>query len=74
MEKVIKSMTQDFLDAAFDGELEKMKEMISEFEQLMNKNDIVGQDERKKAMQGLIDCRDKMNTSALSEAACGNFF
>ena len=66
-------MTEKFHEAAFDGHLANLKQLIMQFEQLMNEKNIIAE-ERKKALQDLIDCRDAHNTSALSEAACGNGF
>lgn len=68
-----------FIDAAYDGNLTELKNLLKEFENELNnthdpdlpeKN--LDETEKKKALYNLIDCRDSNNNSALSEAAAGN--
>lgn len=68
-----------FIEAAYDGNLQDLKFLITEFENELN---AIGADgdgaekldeaKKKQALHGLIDCKDSNNNSALSEAAAGN--
>ncbi len=67
-----------FLEAAYDGNFQELKFLISELEREM---DSLGQDpdfkiklndaKRKEVLLGLIDCKDKNSNTALSEACAG---
>lgn len=65
-----------FLEAAFDGNLQDLKFLISDLEKELNSMNNENEeklDEAKKKLVilALIDCRDMNNNSALSEAAAG---
>ena len=67
-----------FIDSAFDGNLEELKVFINEFQRELDTSSTDGDEgekydeaTKKKALHGLIDCRDSNENSALSEAAAG---
>ncbi|RMZ98042.1 hypothetical protein BpHYR1_024880 [Brachionus plicatilis] len=61
-----------FMDAAYDGSLQEMKFIVSDFErELDSMEEKFDPGKRKQAILNLIDCKDSNNNSALSEAAAG---
>lgn len=63
------------LEAAFDGDLDQMKDILKEVSDLDDKNgigtDVIGRALRTKHMMSMIDCKDANDNTALSEAANG---
>ncbi|RUS72886.1 hypothetical protein EGW08_019346 [Elysia chlorotica] len=63
------------LEAAFDGDIDQMKEILKEVSDLDDKNgignDVIGRSLRTKHMMSIIDCKDANDNTALSEAANG---
>ncbi|KAK3800105.1 hypothetical protein RRG08_015071 [Elysia crispata] len=63
------------LEAAFDGDIDQMKEVLKEVSDLDDKNgignDVIGRALRTKHMMSIIDCKDANDNTALSEAANG---
>lgn len=61
-----------FMEAAYDGNLQELKFIISDFEQELNSMEVkFDAGKKKQAILNLIDCKDSNNNSALSEAAAG---
>ncbi|GFN81375.1 fam83h antisense RNA 1 (head to head) [Plakobranchus ocellatus] len=70
-----KKRIKRMLEAAFDGDIDQMKEIIKEVSELDDKNgignDVIGRAVRTKHMMSIIDCKDANENTALSEAANG---
>lgn len=65
-----------FLEAAFDGNIQDIKFLISDLEKELNSmnnenEEPLDNSKKKQTILNLIDCRDMNNNSALSEAAAG---
>lgn len=61
-----------FMEASYDGSLQEMKFIISDFErELDSMEEKVDVGKRKQAILNLIDCKDSNNNSPLSEASAG---
>ncbi|BFZ16284.1 hypothetical protein BsWGS_19323 [Bradybaena similaris] len=63
------------LEAAFDGDVNEMKQVVKEVSDLLDKdgigNDVIGRSLRAKRVMDIIECEDANGNTALSEAANG---
>ncbi|KAI0224680.1 putative IQ motif and ankyrin repeat domain-containing protein [Lamellibrachia satsuma] len=70
-----KKRKKRMLEAAFDGDLNEIKNVLKEVEELDNKNEVpqdrVGKAKRERHLLDLIECEDANGNTALSEAASG---